>query len=103
MTTTLEIEVIDQYGGRHRFSADSHRFEWRLKPGSLDIEGAEFLGIFKDVGDDEFELIATFPRPSRAGVVTDQMSLEMPFRSPTFERCQRCGFIPPGSMKGGAA
>ena len=90
-----EIEVIDQYGGRHRFPANGHFFEWRLKPGTIDIQGNEFLDIFKrcDDDEDEFEVIATFPRPARVGKVTEATCLSMPLRELQLEQCPRCGFI----------
>lgn len=93
---TKEIEVIDQYNGRHRFPAEGHYYEWRLKPGTIDIEGNEFLDVFRrceDDDDDEYEVIATFSRPARVGVVTDATALTLPMREMQLEQCPRCGFM----------
>ena len=98
---TKEIEVIDQYNGRHRFPAEGHYYEWRLKPGSIDIEGSEFLDVFRRCEDDgdEHEVIATFPRPARVGVVTDATALMLPMRELQMEKCPRCGFVTRPNVK----
>jgi len=91
-----EIEVIDQHGARHRFPAYGHYYEWRLKHGTIDVEGNEFLDIFRRCADDAdaFEVIATFPRVARVGMVTDACCLSMPLRELQMEQCPQCGFIP---------
>lgn len=89
--TMKEIEIIDQHNARHRFSAETHFYEWRLKPGTIDIEGNEFLDVFIKT-DDEHELVATFPRPAMVGMVTDSTMLAVPLREMTGERCPRCGY-----------
>ena len=90
---TKEIEVIDQYGARHRFPAEGHYYEWRLKPGTMDIEDHEFLDIYRRCSDveDEFEVISTFPRPAMVGLVTDTTAQLLPLRELQLEQCPRCG------------
>ena len=92
---TKEIEVIDQYNGRHRFPSEGHYYEWRVKPGTFDIEGNEFLDVFRRCEDDEdeYELVATFPKPARVGRVTDTTALTLPMRELQLEQCPRCGFV----------
>lgn len=92
---TKEIEVIDQYNARHRFPAERHYYAWRLKPGTIDVEGAEFLDVFRrrEDDEDEFEVVATFPRPARVGVVTGTTALTLPMRELQMEQCPRCGFL----------
>ncbi len=92
---TKEIEVIDQYNARHRFPVEGHYYEWRLKPGTIDVEGTDFLDVFRRGKDDEeeFELIATFPRPARVGIVTDATCLALPMRELQMEQCPRCGYV----------
>jgi hypothetical protein len=90
---TREIEVIDRYNARHRFSEEEHYYQWRLKPGTIDIEGNEFLDIFLRCEDDEVELVATFPRPALVGVVTDTTAQMLPMRELQLEQCPRCGYV----------
>ena len=91
---TKEIEIIDQYNARHRFPAEGHYYEWRLKPGTMDIEDHEFLDVFRRCqGDeDEFEVISTFPRPAMVGLVTDTTAQLLPLRELQLEQCPCCGF-----------
>jgi len=91
---TDNIEVIDQYGSRHRFLAEGHYYEWRLKPGTIDVEGTEFLDVFRRCDDDDGDvLVATFPRPAMVGRVSDETTLTLPMRELQMEQCPRCGFI----------
>lgn len=92
---TKEIEVIDQYGARHRFPADRHHYEWRLKHGTMDIEDHEFLDVFRRCSDveDDFIVISTFPRPAMVGLVTDDTTQLLPLRELQLEQCPRCGFV----------
>jgi hypothetical protein len=86
-----EIEVVDRYNVRHRFPSKGYYYEWRLKPGTLDIEGTEFLDVFfvHDNGDD-MELVATFPNPAKVGIVTEDTALLLPEKQ--IEVCPRCGY-----------
>jgi hypothetical protein len=95
---TKQLEIIDQYNARHRFPAESHYFEWRPKPGTFDVEGSEFLDVFRlcEDHDSEYELIATFPNPARVSFVTDTTALTLPLRELQMERCPRCGFSKKG-------
>lgn len=99
-TMEKEIEVIDQHNGRHRFLAENHYYEWRMIPGT-DIEGSEFLDVFRQCEDDEdsYEVIATFPHPARVGTVTDDTALTLPVRELQMEQCPRCGFTAPNGLK----
>lgn len=85
-----EIEVIDQHSARHRFPAENHYYEWRLKPGTIDVESNEFLDVFSVDGDGETEVIATFPNPARVGIVTEDTALLLPEKQT--EVCPRCGY-----------
>ena len=90
-----EIEVIDQYNARHRFPAEGHYYEWRLKPGTIDVQGAEFLDVFRRCDGDEdcYEIAATFPNPARVGTVTEEVALTLPMRELQMEQCPSCGFV----------
>jgi hypothetical protein len=91
---TKEIEVIDRYNARYRFPADTHHYQWRLKPGSIDVEGSEFLDILRVCDDDEdaMEPVCTFAQPARVGIV-DESALQIPpMRELSLEQCPRCGF-----------
>lgn len=88
---TKEIEVIDRYHARHRFPAENHHYEWRLKPGSIDVEDTECVDVFRQFDDDDLELVATFPRPARVGIVTDTTALTLPMRELPMAQCPRCG------------
>jgi len=95
------IEVIDRYNARHRFPADNHHYQWQLKPGSIDVEGSEFLDILRVSDDDEdgMDLVCTFGRPALVGVV-DESSMQIPpMRELSLERCPRCGFTKPELKK----
>lgn len=87
------IEVIDQYNARHRFSASNHFFEWRLKEGTFDVEGSDFLDIYQTWGD-ESELVVTFLRPACVGLVGSSTVMGLPLREKAtmIEDCPRCGF-----------
>ena len=91
---TKEIEVVDKYNARHRFPKDGCRWEWRLKAGSIDIEGGEFLDIFRECENGEYELIATFHIPAVVSIVTDVTYKSLPYRELQLEECPRCGFKP---------
>ena len=103
---SIEFEVIDQYGGMHRFNR-SHGYTWefRLEHGSIDKIGNEFLDVYKhfedgDEGGEGRELFATFPNPAKVGEVDDNTCLTMPLREKQLEQCPRCGFINKGENNG---
>ena len=98
-----EFEIIDQYGGRHRFKrSEGFWWAWRPQPGTADVPDPDFLDVFKYFEEDEddegegTEVIATFPKPARVGNVCENSCLTLPIRELPVEQCPRCGFGRPG-------
>jgi len=88
-----EFEVIDQYNGRHRYNvSDGYSWAWRPKTGTMDVDGTDFLDIYKEESD-FIDLVETFPHPAKVGYVTENSCHQTPFRDMPVEKCPRCGTI----------
>ena len=85
------FEVQTMVGGHcvtHRY--EDMRWQYGLKPGTIDVDDKTVVEIFKGADDDE-RLIATLLNVVRVGDVCTETTLNYPVNVIT--RCPRCGFV----------
>lgn len=93
------FEIITANGSRFRFEDEGtlpeYRWEFDLKPGTIDIEDKTIVKVFarvSSVEDDIWEEIAIFSQVIAVGNVDEHTCLIMPPEI-RMTRCPRCGYL----------
>lgn len=86
----MSFEIVTANGTRFRYSAPRYRWQFALKPGTLDVEDKTVVEVFRVCGDEE-ELCDTFSQVIAVGDVSwDTTLIMLPEKRVT--QCPKCGF-----------